>query len=325
MTYLLARAHEYQLRFSEAVKAYIQVAEKHPNHPRALASLERAEKLALADNNYGLAGRASELRAQLDKNRNNQLSSLETAVNLYSLSGQMKQAMAVAERRRVSSKTISDKLAAELLIAQIRYQSGQTQVAVDDLDTLAKQIERSKLELGQNYKRLAAETNMLLGEHALKSFRNIRINGSASDAAGKVDKKSALFSELASRFDKVAALDQSEISPKARFFVAQTASEFADEINSLPTKTGEPASLRNQTRFNQNVSRLRDLAQKYHGNNLLAKQRHPKIYSRNEWISRSALALTGNLTNGSRNSDLSSNVDQLSTASSTESPVQWSH
>lgn len=325
MTYLLARAHEYQLRFSEAVRSYIQVAERHPNHPRALASLERAEKLALADNNFALAGRASELRSQLDKNRDNSISSLESAINFYTLGGLTKKAMAAAERRRAGSKTISDKLEAELLIAQIRYKSGDRQIALDDLDTLAKQIERSKHELGHAYKRLAVEANMLLGENALKAFKGIRLDGSTSNAAAKIDQKSALFSELASRFDKVASLDDAEMSPKARFLVAQSASDFADEINSLPTRNGEPTGLRNQTRFNQNVSRLCDLAQKYHGNNLLAKQRTPKIYSRSEWISRSALALTNNLSNKSKTGDLSSNVDQLSTASSTESPVQWSH
>lgn len=325
MRYLLARAHEYQLRFAEAVKGYIQLAEKHPTHARAVASLERAEKLALADNNYALAGQASELRANLDTRRSNQLSSLTSAINLYSLGGQVKKAMSAAERRRASSKTISDKLEAELLVAQIRYKSGDKQVALDDLDTLAKQIDRSKSDLGSAYQRLAAQTNMLLGEHALKEFRDIRIDVSTTKASAKVEKKSSLFSELASRFEKVSGLNQPEFSPKARFLVAQSASEFADEINSIPIRTGEPTSLRSQTRFNQNVSRLRDLAQKFHGNNLLAKQRNPNIYSRNEWISRSALALTGNLGRDPKNRNLSSNVDQLSTASSTESPLQWSH
>ncbi len=325
MRYLLARAHEYQLRFGEAVKAYINLAEKHPTHARAVASLERAEKLALADNNYVLAGRASELRANLERRHGAQMSSLETAINFYTLGGQMKKAMSAAERRRASSKTIADKLEAELLVAQVRYQSGDKQVAIDDLDTLAKQIERSKLELGRAYQRLAAETNMLLGEHAIKDFRDIRIDESTPKASAKVEKKSSLFSELASRFDKVSSLEHAELSPKARFLVAQSASDFADEINSIPTRTGEPTSLRTQTRFNQNVTRLRDLAQKYHGNNLLAKQRNPNIYNRNEWISRSALALTGNLGSDTKNSNLSSNVDQLSTASSTESSVQWSH
>ena len=325
MRYLLARAHEYQLRFAEAVKAYIHLAEKHPTHARAVASLERAEKLALADNNYLLAGRASELRSNLETGRDTQLSSLETAINFYSLGGNTKKAMSVAQRRLASSKTIADKLETELLVAKIRYQSGDKQVALDDLDTLAKQIDRSKRELGSAYQRLAAEANMLLGEHAIKDFRDIRIDESTSKASAKVEKKSSLFSELASRFEKVSSLNQPELSPKARFLVAQSASEFADEINSIPTRTGEPTSLRSQTRFNQNVNRLRDLAQKYHGNNLLAKQRNPNIYNRNEWISRSALALTGNLGSDARNGNVSSNVDQLSTASSIESPVQWSH
>jgi hypothetical protein len=71
------------------------------------------------------------------------------------------------------------------------------------------------------------------------------------------------------------------------------------------------------------VNRLRDLAQKYHGSNILAKQRSPKSFIRNEWIGKSAIALS-NMSSSER-STRSVNIDQLSTASSSDMPQQWSH
>ena len=109
------------------------------------------------------------------------------------------------------------------------------------------------------------------------------------------------------------------------------------------------------------------MAKKYHGNNILSKQRAPQSYAKNEWISRSAQALSsGEIDGRSANSgdeiadarsdsnpnsgdDSSANqstnitstggtrigskmksnhiqtADQLSTASSSEMPQQWSH
>jgi hypothetical protein len=149
------------------------------------------------------------------------------------------------------------------------------------------------------------------------------LNGLKTNAATQVDRKSRIFTDLTDRFDKVAGLEVADFSPKARFLVAQSATIFADEISSIPGRNGEPATLRNQTRFNQNVNHLRDLAQKYHGNNILAKQRAPQSFIRNEWIGKSAIALS-NMSSSER-ATRSVNIDQLSTASSSDMPQQWSH
>lgn len=323
MKYLLARAHEYQLRFSQSVKSYIDLAEVDPTHPRAVTSLERAEKLALADNNFLMAGRAAQDLASHRKETPDRLAKLDAAIDHYMQGNAFAKAKQTAEARLKNSHSLVEKLKSELAIGRIRYQSGDVQVAVDDLDTLSKQIDRAKPELGNSYRRLASETNMILGEHALKLFQNTKLNDLKNNAAAQVDRKSRIFTDLTERFDKVARLEVADFSPKARFLVAQSATIFADEISSIPSRNGEPATLRNQTRFNQNVNHLRDLAQKYHGSNILAKQRSPQSFIRNEWIGKSAIALS-NMSSSER-STRSVNIDQLSTASSSDMPQQWSH
>lgn len=324
MKYLLARAHEYQLRFDQSVKAYVDLAEDHPNHPRALTSLERAEKLALADNNFLMAGRAAEAMARYGKEPSGRLAKLDAAIDHFMKGGNFAKAKEAAERRVQNSRSLVEKLKSELAIGKVRYESGDIQVAIDDLDTLSKQIDRARTSLGDGYRGLASETNMILGEHALKLFQNSKIEGGNATAASKVDRKSRLFTDLSSRFDKVANLESPEFSAKARFLVAQAATKFADELSAIPSRNGEPATLRNQTRFNQNINHLRDLAQKYHGSNILAKQRAPQSFMKNEWISKSALALSSSASS-SEKIGRSANLDQLSTASSNDMPQQWSH
>ena len=163
---------------------------------------------------------------------------------------------------------------------------------------------------------------MALGEHSAALLRELRIDDSKDDINQQLDRKSKLFSDVVTRFDKVASLDQADLSPKARFALAEAAGNFADEISAIPARAGEPTTLKSQARFNQNITRLREMSNRYHGNNILAKQRAPQAYGKSEWISRSALALSD-----SKNSDRDPNraADQLSTATNSEMPQQWSH
>ena len=325
MTYLLARSNEYQLRFNESVNQYLSLGEHHPNHPRSLASLERAEKLAVAEENFTGAAKAARIRAERGKNDRDKLAGYDAAISYMLLGGQNANAMAMAEQRKSASKTTTEKLEAELGIANVRYQTGDKQSAVDDLDTIAKQIERAKFTLGDSYRRLAADANFRLGEHAYAIFREKRIDDSKGDTASQVDSKSKVFAELVTRMDKVASLDQPDLSPKARFTIAQAASALADEINGIPARTGEPVTLKSQSRFNQNITRLRDMANRYHGNNILAKQRSPQAYAKNEWIGKSALALSSTTGGQESANGKPQSPDQLSTGASTEMPEQWSH
>jgi outer membrane protein assembly factor BamD (BamD/ComL family) len=324
ITYLLARAHEYQMRFGPSVKYYLELASKFPQHERAATAIERAEKLAIADGSFTDAANANTLKAKRSRDPQERLEAFDSAIRNLLAANQFKEAEKTAERRKSLSKTNREKIQSEIILSKVRYASGDQQTAIDDLDSIDKQLERLRYQLGDSYKRLSADVGLFLGNHAISKFRDQRL-GDQKDPGANITLKSDLFSEIVSRLDRVASHDQPEFSAEARFKLAQTANEFADELTAIPARAGEPITLKSQTRFSQNIARLRDLAQKYHGNNLLAKKRSPQAYAKSEWVSKSALALSNPTESLAKDQGSPTIVDQLSTSSSPELPQQWSH
>jgi hypothetical protein len=317
MTYLVARSHEFQMRFPQSVDSYLELAEREPGHSRAAVARERAEKLAVADGVFEKAARACILGANAAKEQQQKLDYLSRATEYHIQRSDLKSAMATATRRRDESRSESDKLGSSILVAKVQYASGDRQNAVDDLDSIVKQIERTRFKLGDHYPSLSAEAQMALGEDLKLKFDGMRLSES-NDFTAAVAAKSKIFENMTLRFDAVAALDQKELSPKARYLLATSANDFADEIAGLPARTGEALSLRSDNRFQQNVTRLKDVAKKYHSNNVLAKQRSPQAYAQNEWIRKSALILSS--TDAAAIKDVR---DQTTSAIHMEVPQQW--
>lgn len=142
------------MRFGESVKTYINLSEHFPAHGRSHAALQRAEQLALAEEDYKSAAYAANLRGNQSKSKSEKLAAYDTAVSYLMTAGDHTQALALAEQRKATSASTKEKLEAELSLANIRYQSGDKQTAVDDLDSIDKQIERSKFDLGDSYRRI---------------------------------------------------------------------------------------------------------------------------------------------------------------------------
>lgn len=318
MTYLVARANEFQMRFGPAVKNYLGLVETDPKHSRVDVALERAESLAVADEDFTSAARALTLKGDKATDRTERLSSYAKACDYRIKAGTLESALAIAQKRKVESKTEDEKLDSEILLAKVRYAQGDKQTAVDDMDSIAKQVERNKFKLGDRYAGLAARSNEFLGDDLRDKFSEFRL-AEKKDLNKAVEEKSAMFTEMAVRYDRVASLDQAEASPRARFLLASSANEFADELSGLPTRTGEPLTLKSQTRFNQNISRMRDMAKRYHSNNILAKQRSPQFYSKSEWVKKSAIVLSAGGDPAIRDSK-----EQTTSATHVEVPQQWS-
>ena len=318
MTYLVARANEFQMRFAPAVKSYIALAENDPTHSRVGVAIERAEGLAVADEDYSSAARALTLKGDKSTDRAERLAAYAKACDYRIKAGTLDLALAVAQKRKSDSRTEDERIDSEILLSKVRYAQGDRQTAVDDMDSLAKQIDRNKFKLGDRYAGLASRANEFLGDDLHDKFSEFRL-AEKKDLNRSVEEKSAMFTEMATRYDKVASLDQAEASPRARFLLASSANEFADELSGLPSRTGEPLTLKSQTRFNQNVSRMRDMAKRYHSNNILAKQRAPQFYARSEWVKRSALALSSGGDTVVRDSK-----EQTTSATHVEVPQQWS-
>ncbi|MCX6118143.1 MAG: hypothetical protein NT027_11420 [Proteobacteria bacterium] len=319
MTYLMARTSEYQLRFRDAVKAYLELAEAQPNHSRAHIARETAEKLAIADESFADAARSRFLASKATQDKQLKLSNLDLAIEHSLKALDPKSALKFAETRRSLSISETEKIESAINIAMIRHELGEHQDAIDDMDTLAVQIEKNRFKLGDGYQRLAAKVNFFLAEKIKEQMEDIKLSDH-SDKSSIVAKKADLFQKLTIRLDKVASLNQKNYSTQARYILGITASQLADEIAGIPVQLGESLTQKSEDRFQQNISRLQELSKRYHSNNILARQRAPEAYAKDDWVRKSALSLS------SKNSEnLTSTQDQTTAAIQMEAPLQWEY
>ncbi|MCX6126578.1 MAG: hypothetical protein NTV34_17740 [Proteobacteria bacterium] len=320
MTYLAARSAEFQMKFPNAVLLYIDLAAREPKHARAGIALDRAEKLAISDENYAQAAKARLLAAESSSALGIKLASLSVACDHQLRANNLAGALATASLRKRESSSVAEKMESEALLAKVRYLSGDRQTAIDDMDTIGKQLDRNRLNLGDKYSPLAALVGLFLAEDLRVKFQEFRLSD-RKNLSQAVEAKSEMFAGLTRHYDKVASLDQPEASPKARYFLAVSATEFAEELSGLPSRSGEPLTLKSQTRFNQNISRLTDMAKRYHSNNILAKQRAPQTYAQSEWVRKSAVILGSNAGEEST----MPGRDQTTSAVQMEVPQQWNY
>jgi hypothetical protein len=323
MVYLKARAEEYQLKFPESIESYLSLGSIAPEHSRTKSSLERTEQLALAEENYAKASLAQQLLADIVQSRPPKIKALRTAYE-HSVKGldYVTAAKCVDKLTKISSAP-EDRFLTNILRHKLVYLTGDQISAIDDLDTLEKQLERAKTTVGDQYKLLSSDINMFIAEDTIQKFKDKKFQNN-SDAAAIVSDKSKLFDQIVSRLDRVASLDHPKTSPKARYLIASNARDFADEIAGLPLRSNESLTLKSHNRFGQNVQRLRDLSKRYLTNNILARQRSPQTYSQNDWIRMSASILAQQGDKSFDGTDISSR--KMTTQSTfIDAPLQWSH
>jgi tetratricopeptide (TPR) repeat protein len=318
MTYLLARAHEYQLKLLDAAKKYFELGEKYPSHTRAGTSLTRAEKLALAEGDYALAAQAAAVQAEHAKRKSERLAHYARAVEYLDKADDPEKATSIAKRRLRASDTAGERIKSRLLLARATYKSGSEQEALDEITIISKDIDRQRAKLEpQEYAALAGETHFLLGEEARRKFEDFRIAERGGDA---VAAKSRLFEELVASYDRAAAAGDPKWATQSRFLLAGAAESFADEVAGEPARTGQATNSKTKSRYESTVDRLRALAKKYYSTNVLAARKDPARYRDDEWVKKSSLRLTGEA------SDLpeSRHRDVIPTAARDDLPSDWS-
>lgn len=300
MVYLLARSHEYQLRLHEAAKHYFELGRRFAGHSRADTSLQRAEKLAVAEGDFSLAAEVATTLGERAKKPEDRIDHFERAVTYLDKGDNAAKALNLARKRLRSSTTITEKLKSQLLVARMNYKAGGEQEALDDLAILAKTVERQRQVLKlEDYQALTGEIQLLLGDEAKRRFDDFNLIERQGDLSGKVAQKSRYFEDLVQAYDRAAASGHPRWSAQARFELATAAESFADEIASVPTKIGEKSgegiTLKSRNRFNATIERLGALAKKYHSSNVLAARKDPARFKDNEWIKKSTLRLTGDI------------------------------
>jgi hypothetical protein len=317
MVYLLARSHEYQIRLREAADRYFELAQKYPTHPKALTALDRAERLGVADGDWKLAGEAAALSGERLTDREARLAAMKRAVDYMEKSGNAERSAQIATKRLSASNSTLAKYESQLLLAKANFDAGREQQAIDDLEILAKRLDE---ERGQASRPVAAETNFLLGEEARRKFDDFGIFDRDGTLAEKVATKMQLFEELVVRYDKAASTGVPAFAPRARYRLAESAEVLADEIAGIQSRSDVSVTLKSQTRYNDSIARLREIAKKYHSNNLLAQRKDPAAYKDNEWIKRSAIKMSA----FGDKSAAPALTEQMPAAVGADLPQQWS-
>jgi hypothetical protein len=319
MIYLLARAHEYQLRLHDSAKKYLELGEKYPNHSRSSTSLERAEKLALAEGDFLLAARAAEISGEQTQNNNERLKAFTRSIEYLEKAEDPNRALSIARRRLRASRTTAERLSSRILMARLTYQTGSEQEALDELEILSKQIEKARSQIStDDYANLTGEVNVLLGNEQKRKFDDFSILDRGGDLDANVAVKSKYFEELVTYYDLAAAKGSPAWAAEARYKIASSADALATEISSIAAKNN--VTFKTQSRYQITIERLQGLSRRYLSANVLAVRKHPTALKDSEWIRKSS---------GRLSSDLSETKEkryqeQLPTALFTHQTNEWS-
>lgn len=309
MSYLVARAEEFQLRLGEAAKGYLEFARANPGHSRSKAALDRAEKLASANGDLPTAVAASELIAARDSRREEQLASYSRGIQYAMAGGDLRSAQRLAAERLKASKELSERFDSQYFLATVAIARGEEQQGIDNLEILARRIDQEREQLGDQYAALSGRVNLFLGKHFDAKLSAQRIDGADPAVAQAAGQKLASFDEVISRYDRAAASGDRVAAPEARYLAGRAAELMAEDL----------AKAHSDSKAREGSARLKNLARNYFSSNLAAQRKNPAVFRGNEWMSRAALRL-----DPADKSAVSGTIsDEVPLSTGAEMPFQW--
>src|SRR5690606_26744836 len=98
------------IRLHDAAETYLELGEKYPRHSRAQTSLQRAEKLALAEGDYALAAQAASALGEQAAKEADRLAHFGRAVEYLEKAENPEKALSLARKRLRTSKTPGERL-----------------------------------------------------------------------------------------------------------------------------------------------------------------------------------------------------------------------
>ena len=293
MTYLKARAYEYQLNFNMAAATYFELAQNFPKHPKSNVSLKRSETLSVNEENLIQAAAAAQLMAQRTRKRSEKLSSYRRAIRHLESVEEYQKAADVCQELAQSARTRVEKLYADLYLARNLFKAGQETRGLALYQTVATRSAKVKSKIDfDDFASISGEANFKLGFDDQERFKDYQIIERSGKLFNKIDHKSKIFATLVKRYEKAAATDHVTWSTRSRFSIGQSAENLSEEIHGLVNKSGD-LSTRQQDSLNQMSERLKQVAKKYYSANILAYNKNPKKFKNNRWIKKSQVKLSG--------------------------------
>jgi hypothetical protein len=309
MSYLAARAEEFQLRLGDAAKGYLNFARQNASHGRSRAALDRAEKLAVANGDNASAVAAASLIAVRESQRQDKLAAYARSIQYAISGGDMAAAQKIAAERLKASKELAERFDSQYLLATVAIARGDEQQGIDNLEILARRIDQEKDQLGDQFASLSGRVNLFLGKHFANKLSVQRIDANDPSIRQALAQKMSVFDEVLSRYDRAAASGDRVASPEARYLAGRAAESMADDL----------AKAQSDPKARESSIRLKTLARNYFSSNLAAQRKNPAVFGGNQWMSRAALRL-----DPADTSAVSGTIsDEVPLSTGAEMPFQW--
>lgn len=322
MMYLQGRSQEYQMRFADAARTYIRLAKDAPNFEHNVPNLERAEKFAVGEESFGLAGEAATLLGDRARDHNVRLAAYERAAGHLSSPDFGNRSVIVARRYLDEGKTEDERMKGELLVAKAQYKSGSQEMSIATLVALAQKVEQKRpLLRPQTYAEVSAECAILLGDEARRKFDSVQLNAGRSDGYAQ---KTKHYNELANHFGFAAKRASVRHASEARYKRGDAAEAFARELASLSPASSAGGTVKASSTYGSYIARLQDDAKAAYGENLVVLNQDSTRHRNNEWLRRSAQRL-GSQVESALSTSGQGVDDTANAAINYDMPYQWSH
>ncbi|WP_141731114.1 hypothetical protein [Oligoflexus tunisiensis] len=311
MLYLKARSQEYQMRFREAAGTHLALVENHPRHARSPNSIQRAEDLALAEDEYRTAGRAAMLAVQYQKNLDGRYDALVRASGHYKQTQAWDQALVALHEAQKISRRPGTKLKTKMEIARLMLAKGDREEATKLYKQLAQETARRQENIDKaTFQAIAGEANFQLAEFEKQNFENV----------GPLEEKAQRLERSLAYYAKAIATQDPEWATRARFGAGQTAEKMSQSIRNVLAQRDRSRD-DNSRSLQDQAQRWQSLAQEYFSQNLLVRNKEPHRYKDSVWIEKSAMKLSGMAPGGPKTEE----KIEVPASVGTSTPYMWSH
>jgi tetratricopeptide (TPR) repeat protein len=324
MIYLLARAYEYQIKMDDAAKTYLKLANQAPKHENSVTSLLRAEVLAEAENNYLVAGRAAELYGRRIDKTEQKLRYFALASAHYNKAGQSEEAINMAKLRKKHSQTPDERMKSDLLLAELYFDQKKTKQAEQQFMAVAQSAKRQRGRMSQQaWSEAVGKSYFYVAEVAKQKFDRTELTAYVSNFSQVVSTKLDHFERLSEYYLNATESGSPEWTTASQFKLAETAENLANELSWAKSKSERSMATKERIRYEQQVQRLKELANRFHSSNLAARLQNPHLHRENEWIKMSAQRIKSGKASKDWQ-DFSESDLGSSSSISMDLPYQWS-
>ncbi|MGE0173817.1 MAG: hypothetical protein AB7T49_13555 [Oligoflexales bacterium] len=291
MLYLKGRSFESMIQFDSAANTFINLAQKYPGYDKSESGLMRAEKLAIADDDYPTAARATIILATRPEYKQCKEDCFLRAIAYYQKANNHGEAIAAAGKMLASKMSIAARLKGEFLLARSQTYSGKRNLGHQTLERMVKKLEANRSALASDeYKEIAGELYFTLGEEDRLRLESIALNKKSGNSRERIRQKMDLFERAVAYYEKAAATRHPTWFSKSNFIVGEAAEKLANEISSVSSKS-EVIPSQVAIELKNTVVSLANMSRQFYSANVLAEKKDPDQFRENLWVKKSQVRL----------------------------------